>query len=58
MADVHGYIDQHRSRFRDELFEFLRIPSVSARSEHNGNVKRAAEWVAEHLSGGRTPAPK
>ncbi len=47
MADVHGYIDQNLARFRDELFEFLRIPSVSARSEHQDDVKRTAEWVAE-----------
>jgi hypothetical protein len=34
MADVYGYIDQHMARFRTELDEFLRIPSVSAKSEH------------------------
>jgi acetylornithine deacetylase/succinyl-diaminopimelate desuccinylase-like protein len=47
MSDVHGYIDQHLNRFKEELFEFLRIPSVSARSEHQGDVRRAAEWAAE-----------
>ncbi len=45
--DIHSYIKSNQSRFREELFEFLRIPSVSARSEHAGDVKRAAEWVAE-----------
>ncbi|HWF54970.1 MAG TPA: M20/M25/M40 family metallo-hydrolase [Solirubrobacteraceae bacterium] len=29
----------------DELSEFLRIPSVSAESEHAGDVVRAGEWV-------------
>jgi acetylornithine deacetylase/succinyl-diaminopimelate desuccinylase-like protein len=29
----------------DELSEFLRIPSVSAQSEHAGDVTRAGEWV-------------
>jgi acetylornithine deacetylase/succinyl-diaminopimelate desuccinylase-like protein len=46
MADVHSYIDQNLARFRDELFEFLRIPSVSARSEHQGDVRKAAQWAA------------
>ena len=44
--DVHSYIDASKQRFRDELFEFLRIPSVSARSEHNPDVASAAEWIA------------
>lgn len=32
-----------------ELFEFLRIPSISARSEHRPDVSRAAEWLADRL---------
>jgi acetylornithine deacetylase/succinyl-diaminopimelate desuccinylase-like protein len=44
-GSVSGYIDQNSDRFREELFEFLRIPSVSARSEHNGDTRRAAEWL-------------
>jgi acetylornithine deacetylase/succinyl-diaminopimelate desuccinylase-like protein len=33
----------------DELFEFLRIPSVSARSEHKTDVAHAAGWLATQL---------
>lgn len=33
-----------------ELFEFLRIPSISARSEHRGDVARAAAWLADRLT--------
>ncbi|HSL70547.1 MAG TPA: dipeptidase [Longimicrobiales bacterium] len=47
MPDPHGYIDQNHLRFREELFEFLRIPSVSARSENQADVRRTAEWFAE-----------
>lgn len=39
----------HLSRFRDELFDFLRIPSVSARSEHRDDTRRAGEWVVRSL---------
>ncbi len=40
----------HLPRFRGELFEFLRIPSVSARPEHAPDVRRAAGWVADQLA--------
>jgi acetylornithine deacetylase/succinyl-diaminopimelate desuccinylase-like protein len=43
------FVAQHAARFREELFEFLRIPSVSARSEHQGDVQRCAEWLLAEL---------
>jgi acetylornithine deacetylase/succinyl-diaminopimelate desuccinylase-like protein len=46
---VQAYIDANRRRFMDEWFEFLRIPSVSARSEHKGDVRAAAEWLAARM---------
>jgi acetylornithine deacetylase/succinyl-diaminopimelate desuccinylase-like protein len=33
----------------EELSEFLAIPSVSAEREHAGDVRRAAEWVADKV---------
>ena len=33
----------------DELFEWLRIPSVSADPRHAGDVRRAGEWVCEFV---------
>ena len=49
MTDVNEYIDGEMSRYQEELFEFLRIPSVSARSEHAGDIQKAAAWVAEKM---------
>ncbi|HUG00458.1 MAG TPA: dipeptidase, partial [Longimicrobiales bacterium] len=49
MNAVHDYIDQHMARFRDELDAFLRIPSVSARREHDDDTRRAAEWLADRM---------
>jgi hypothetical protein len=37
-SDLDQYLEQNDARIRDELFEFLRIPSVSARSEHNADT--------------------
>src|SRR5580704_6462578 len=43
------YIDSKRNENLNELKEFLRIPSVSTKSEHKPDVERAAQWVAEKL---------
>jgi acetylornithine deacetylase/succinyl-diaminopimelate desuccinylase-like protein len=47
--DLDEYINANKARFMEELFEFLRIPSVSTRSEHNADTARAAEWVRQSL---------
>ena len=44
------FFSSNKSRIRDELFEFLRIPSVSAKSEHNADTKRCAEWLAGQMT--------
>jgi acetylornithine deacetylase/succinyl-diaminopimelate desuccinylase-like protein len=44
-VDLDAWLTKNDARIHDELFEFLRIPSVSARSEHNADVERAAGWL-------------
>lgn len=51
MTHPVDYAHRERGRFYDELWDFLRIPSVSAKSEHNGDTERAAEWVRAQLAG-------
>jgi len=43
------YIESKQDEHLGELQEFLRIPSVSAKSEHKPDIERAAQWVAEKL---------
>jgi len=43
------FLDARRDQHLEELFEFLRIPSVSAKSEHKSDIESAANWVGEHL---------
>jgi acetylornithine deacetylase/succinyl-diaminopimelate desuccinylase-like protein len=43
------FIEGRREQHLAELCEFLRIPSVSAKSEHKPDVERAASWVADRL---------
>src|ERR1041385_9543845 len=48
-SSIDQFLGEHREKNLAELFEFLRIPSISARSEHTSDVGRAAEWVAAAL---------
>ena len=46
---IKEYIQSNQQRFLVELFELLRIPSVSADSSHKGDVRKAAEYVVQKL---------
>ena len=48
-TDLDAYLGANRERALNELSDLLRIPSVSARSEHNPDTARAAQWVADSL---------
>ena len=56
MSDLETFLGANNARIHDELFEFLRIPSVSAKSDHNADTKRAAEWVKKSLDKIGVPA--
>jgi len=38
-----------REQSEEDLFEELRIPSVSALPQHRADVRRNADWLAERL---------
>src|SRR6218665_4140365 len=44
------FIVANKDRFLAELFDWLRIPSVSADSRHKGDVRKAAEWLKGRLA--------
>jgi acetylornithine deacetylase/succinyl-diaminopimelate desuccinylase-like protein len=48
-TDVLARIDATRAQAHARLFDFLRIPSVSAQPVHAADCRRAAEWAADHL---------
>ena len=50
MNEVKNYIEQNKDRFISELFDLLRIPSISAQSDHKPDMKRCAEWLAAALA--------
>jgi len=49
MHPAIAYIQERRDAFVEELKTFCRIPSVSTKSEHKGDMQKAAEWVADSM---------
>lgn len=49
MKETIEHLRTHHQRHIEELTQFLRIPSVSAKSEHRQDVKLAAEWLVERM---------
>jgi len=54
--ELTDFLSRNDERIMQELFEFLRIPSVSAKSDHNADTKRAADWVKNSLDRIGVPA--
>lgn len=46
---IKEYLTQNKDRFLSELFDLLRIPSVSADSKHAADVRKAAVFLLEKL---------
>ena len=44
-----SYQEENSDRFLAEMLELLRMPSVSAKSEHKGDMRRCAEAVMQRL---------
>ena len=44
-----GFVGTERDRIVDTLFEWLRVPSISAHPAHAGDVRRSAELAADLL---------
>ena len=43
--DYKEYINNNKEKFLEELFDLIKIPSVSAVSEHNNDTKNAAKFL-------------
>lgn len=49
MKDLKNYIEENQERFLNELFELIRIPSISAKSEHKEDMVKAANQLKKSL---------
>ncbi|MEX0904232.1 MAG: dipeptidase [Balneolaceae bacterium] len=51
MSLTRKYIEENSKKFEDELFALLKIPSVSTGSKHKEDVKKAADFLIDQLTG-------
>lgn len=49
MEDIKKYIEDNKQRFLDELFEIIRIPSISSEKEHKDDMQKAADHLKQKL---------
>jgi len=49
METIKSYIEENKDRFLEELFDLIRIPSVSAKEENKEDMLRAAEYLKNSL---------
>ncbi len=49
MEKVKQFIEDNKERFMDELFEAIRIPSISSLSDHKDDMVRMAEYLKKSL---------
>jgi len=49
MEKVKPYIDQHKARFMNELFDIIRIPSISSIASHKPDILKMANHYRESL---------
>lgn len=57
MKDIKQYVEENKERFLSELFELIRIPSISSISDHKPDMQRCAEhWVKCILAAGADKA--
>jgi acetylornithine deacetylase/succinyl-diaminopimelate desuccinylase-like protein len=50
MSKTQSYIDNNIKKFEEQLFELLRIPSVSTNSKNRNDVKKAAHFLVDQLN--------
>jgi acetylornithine deacetylase/succinyl-diaminopimelate desuccinylase-like protein len=48
-TEITNYIEQNKERFLSELFELLKIKSISADPQYKSDVLQAAVFLKEHL---------
>jgi len=49
METLRNYIEENKERFLEELFDLIRIPSVSSKTENKNDMFRATEYITEQL---------
>ena len=57
LEEIKNYVEENKQRFLDELFELIRIPSISSEADHKPDMYKAAEkWKSIFLAAGADKA--
>ena len=51
MSELDSYLEEHKSRFEQDLCDWLKMPSVSTDSAFAEDVRKAANWLFERFDG-------
>ena len=49
MKEIKSYVESNKDRFLDELFDLIRIPSISAKLEAKDDMHGAAQFIKKSL---------
>ena len=49
MKEVLRYLKENQEVHMQQLYEFLKIPSISSLSEYKPDMERCAEWLKNHM---------
>ncbi|OEU80666.1 MAG: hypothetical protein BA865_04540 [Desulfobacterales bacterium S5133MH4] len=49
MEAIKNYVEIHKKRFLEELFDLIRIPSISAIEEHKDDMQKTADFIKNSL---------
>jgi len=49
MEIIKNYVEIHKERFLEELFDLIRIPSISAIEEHKDDMQKTADFIKNSL---------
>ena len=49
MKEIKSYVESNKDRFLEELFELIRIPSISAKADAIDDMRNAAESIKKSL---------
>ena len=49
METIKNYVEVHKERFLEELFNLIRIPSISAIEEHKDDMQKTADFIKNSL---------
>ncbi len=49
MSNIKNYIQENRNQFMEDLFGYIRIPSISSKTEHKPDMEKAAQYLKQQL---------